>query len=274
MIVNRYALKIEYFGKPFSGWQRQRGLLTVQGVVESAIRELEPKCKGAWGAGRTDSGVHALGQVAHCDLEKDWEPLRLADALNHHMRPRPVAIVGAARVPMSFSARFSAIERRYVYRIVSRRAPPSIRKDRAWHIRHQLELAAMRESASQLIGHHDFTTFRSASCQAPSPVRTLDALDISMERNGNEIEYELIAVARSFLHRQVRSLVGTLERVGAGAWTPDQVGEALRARSRDACGPVAPAHGLYLTDVRYPEELFDAPLPLVDPNRNGAAGEI
>lgn len=274
MEMPRFALKIEYLGKPFSGWQNQRGQLTVQQVVEDAVRELDPACIGVHGAGRTDAGVHALGQVAHCDLARDWDAFRLSEALNYHLRPNPVAILGAARVPDSFHARFSAIERCYVYRIVSRRSPLTIRRNRAWHIRHELDLEAMRQGAAQLLGLHDFTTFRSAACQARSPVRTLDALDVRLEQTNHQTEYVLVATAQSFLHRQVRSIVGTLERVGSGAWTPDQVGEALQARTRNACGPVAPAHGLYLSDVRYSQDFFGNVRSSDCIEEPGAAGEI
>ena len=274
MEMPRFALKIEYLGRPFSGWQNQRGQLTVQQVVEDAVRELDPACIGVHGAGRTDAGVHALGQVAHCDLARDWDAFRLSEALNYHLRPHPVAILGAARVPDSFHARFSAIERCYVYRIVSRRSPLTIRRNRAWHIRHELDLEAMRQGAAQLLGLHDFTTFRSAACQARSPVRTLDELDVRLEQTNHQMEYVLVATAQSFLHRQVRSIVGTLERVGSGAWTPDQVGEALQARTGTRAGrlprltdcicPTSVIATNFLGDVRS-SDCIEEP---------GAAGEI
>ena len=253
----RYAFRVEYFGAPFSGWQAQPNQPTIQKTIEAAVRELDPDCPGISAAGRTDSGVHATGQVAHCDLVREWDPVRLSDAINHHLRPHPVAITAAARVADSFHARFSAIERQYVYRIVQRRAPLALDRRRAWRIGHGLDVDAMRQACAFLVGRHDFTTFRSSLCQAQSPIRTLDALDIVAHPTAGGTGYRIHARARSFLHRQVRSIVGTLERVGAGAWPPEQVGEALDARERSACGPVAPANGLCLARVRYQPEIFD-----------------
>ncbi|PPB79538.1 tRNA pseudouridine38-40 synthase [Albidovulum inexpectatum] len=252
----RYALKIEYHGAPFSGWQRQANRPSVQEAVENAIRRLEPDAPGIMAAGRTDAGVHATGQVAHCDLARDWDPFRLSEALNYHLKPAPVAILQAARVDDDFHARFSAIERRYLFRLIARRAPLTHDRGLAWRILSPLDVDAMRLGASHLVGHHDFTTFRSTICQAKSPVKTLDEITITEHEIPQGREYRFFLRARSFLHNQVRSIVGTLERVGAGAWTPEDVARALAARERAACGPVAPPDGLYLTGVRYPTDPF------------------
>ncbi|HSF94466.1 MAG TPA: tRNA pseudouridine(38-40) synthase TruA [Thermohalobaculum sp.] len=243
----RYKLTLEYHGGPFVGWQRQENGPSVQGAVEAALRALEPEAPGIAGAGRTDSGVHATGQVAHCDLEQDWEPFRLAEALNWHLKPAPIAVLAAEPVADEFHARFSATGRRYLYRIICRRAPLAIEAGLAWRVGYDLDAGAMQEAADCLVGRHDFTTFRSAKCQAESPVKTLD--EFRIERDGTEIRFHL--AARSFLHNQVRSFVGTLERVGAGKWPVARVAEALAARDRAACGPVAPPEGLYLAQVTY-----------------------
>ncbi len=252
----RYALKIEYEGAPFAGWQRQTDQPSVQGAVEAALSKLEPDVPSIAAAGRTDAGVHALGQVAHCDLAKEWDPFRLSEALNHHLKPLPVAILAAARVDPDWHARFSAKGRAYVYRLACRRAPLTHDAGLFWRVNHALDPDAMQAAANRLLGRHDFTTFRSTMCQAESPVKTLDALEVSTHPypGGQEIRFHVRA--RSFLHNQVRSFVGTLERVGAGAWTPDEVEAALEARDRAACGPVAPPQGLYLEAVRYPEDPF------------------
>jgi len=252
----RYALKIEYHGAPFSGWQVQDGLPTVQGAIEAALDKLEPGPHRIAAAGRTDTGVHGLGQVAHCDMAKDWDPFRLSEALNYHLKPQPVAIVAAAPVAEGWHARFSATERRYLFRLLARRAPATHQAGLVWQVRHPLDLAAMRQGAAHLIGFHDFTTFRSTICQAKSPEKTLDEITITAGHGpgGDEIHFHLRA--RSFLHNQVRSIVGTLERVGAGSWAPDDVATALGARNRAACGPVCPPHGLYLAGVGYPDDPF------------------
>jgi tRNA pseudouridine38-40 synthase len=253
----RYALKIEYDGGPFSGWQRQADQPSVQGAIEAALAALEPDVPSIAAAGRTDAGVHALAQVAHCDLPRDWEPFRLSEALNWHLKPEPVAIVAAAKVADDWHARFSAVERRYLFRLIARRAPLTHDRGQAWRVAHDLSVERMRIAARHLIGKHDFTTFRSTMCQAKSPVKTLDAIDIE-ERpypGGHEVRFSLRA--RSFLHNQVRSIVGTLERVGAGAWEPDRVAQALKAENRAACGPVAPPDGLFLVGVGYPSDPFD-----------------
>jgi tRNA pseudouridine38-40 synthase len=253
----RYALKIEYDGAPFHGWQKQKSHPSVQQAVEVALLKLEPGSTGIAAAGRTDAGVHALGQVAHCDMSKEWDPFRLSEALNFHLKPQPVAIMSCAPVDDDFHARFSAIEREYLFRLVSRRAPMTFERGLVWQVPHKLDLTAMREAASNLIGRHDFTTFRSVDCQAQSPVKTLDVLDITaVDFPGGE-EFRFKVRARSFLHNQVRSFVGTLERVGAGSWSPADVGVALQAQDRAACGPVSPPEGLYLARVTYPKDPFE-----------------
>lgn len=252
----RYAFRIEYDGAPFAGWQRQAELPSVQGAVEAALARLEPGPHTIAAAGRTDAGVHATAQVAHADLTKEWDPFRLSEALNHHLKPLPVAIVACARVDETFHARFSAVERRYLFRLLARRAPATHDRGLVWQVQNPLDAGAMREGAALLIGHHDFTTFRSSICQAKSPVKTLDEIRIEEVDVPNGREYRFHLRARSFLHNQVRSIVGTLERVGAGAWAPERVGEALAACDRAACGPVCPPQGLYLCGVKYPVDPF------------------
>ncbi|PUB17302.1 tRNA pseudouridine(38-40) synthase TruA [Yoonia sediminilitoris] len=253
----RYALLVEYHGTPFAGWQRQSDQPSVQGAIEAALAKLEPRAHTIAAAGRTDAGVHALGQVAHCDMDKDWDPFRLSEALNYHLKPAPVAILACAQVSDDWHARFSAVERRYLFRVISRRAPLTSEAGQLWRVNHPLDAAAMQASADSLLGTHDFTTFRSSICQAKSPVKTLDELRIEVVPRPHGTEYRFHVRARSFLHNQVRSFVGTLERVGAGAWTPDKVADALAAKDRAACGPVSPPHGLYLAEVGYPQNPFD-----------------
>ncbi len=253
----RYALLIDYDGLPFNGWQRQaEGQPSVQAAIEAALARLEPGPHTIAAAGRTDAGVHATGQVAHCDLSRDWDTFRLAEALNHHLKPAPVAVLRAVRVTNDFHARFSAMERRYLFRLVSRRAPVTHDRGRVWQVRNPLDLQAMQDGARHLIGLHDFTTFRSTLCQAKSPVKTLDEITITRQAIPGGMEYRFTLRARSFLHNQVRSIVGTLERVGAGSWAPEEVRDALAARDRAACGPVCPPQGLYLTGVGYPVDPF------------------
>lgn len=255
----RFALKVEYDGGPFSGWQAQADQPSVQGAIEAALANLDPGfAAGARiaAAGRTDAGVHATAQVAHADLERDWSPFRLSEALNWHLKPAPIAILAAERVPDDFHARFSATGRRYLFRLLSRRAPATHERGRVWQVIHPLDADAMRKGAAALIGRHDFTTFRSAMCQSNSPVKTLDQIKITEHPFPHGVEYRFHLAARSFLHNQVRSIVGTLERVGAGSWSPDRVAEALNARDRAACGPVCPPHGLYLCGVDYPDDPF------------------
>ena len=252
----RYALKIEYDGTPFSGWQRQSEQPSVQGAVEAALARLDPDAPAIAAAGRTDTGVHALGQVAHADLARDWDPFRLSEALNYHLRPAPVAVIACAPVTGDWHARFSATERRYLFRILERRAPATVEAGRVWQVPRKLDLEAMRRGAAHLVGHHDFTTFRSSICQAKSPVKTLDEARIDRVEglSGSELHFRFRA--RSFLHNQIRRFVGTLERVGSGAWAPDDVLAALEARDPAACGPVCPPLGLYLSGVGYPADPF------------------
>ncbi len=228
----------------------------MQGAIETALAKLEPGPHTIAAAGRTDAGVHGLAQVAHCDLAKEWDAFRLSEALNHHLKPAPVAILDCARVPDDWHARFSAVERRYLFRILQRRAPATHDAGQVWQVSQRLDAGAMRDGAAYLIGKHDFTTFRSTMCQAKSPVKTLDEIEIDDVEglSGPELHFRLRA--RSFLHNQVRSIVGTLERVGAGSWAPEVVGQALAARDRATCGPVCPPQGLYLAGVGYPEDPF------------------
>lgn len=252
----RYALKIEYHGAPFVGWQRQVDQRSVQGAIEDALARFEPRLHQIAAAGRTDAGVHALGQVAHCDMQNDWDPFRLSEALNYHLKPAPIAIVACAQVADDWHARFSALERQYLYRIVMRRAPVTVQAGLVWQVKQKLDVDAMRAAAQMLIGKHDFTTFRSTVCQAKSPVKTLDRLNVTEVDTlyGPEVHFDVRA--RSFLHNQVRSFVGSLERVGAGGWTPQDMKSALEARDRASCGPVCPPEGLYLAAVTYPEDPF------------------
>lgn len=252
----RYALKVEYHGKPFVGWQRQKGLISVQGCIEAALLNLQSSHTDVQGAGRTDSGVHALGQIAHMDMDVCWDPFRLSEAINHHLKPHPIVITDASAVADDFHARFCAVERSYLYRIVVRRARLALDDGALWQVRTPLNIAAMRLGAKSLLGRHDFTTFRSSFCQANSPVRTLDDISIAQNSYPGGTEYRIIARARSFLHNQVRSLVGTLVQVGTGSWHPNDVGIALAARDRAACGTVAPPYGLYLTEVKYAKNPF------------------
>lgn len=246
----RYRLILEYDGDPFVGWQRQENGPSVQGALEDAVFRFCGERATVTGAGRTDSGVHALGQVAHFDLEKSPAPETVRDAVNFHLKPWPIAVLGAEVAPDDFHARFGAADRRYLYRIVCRRAPLALDLRRAWHVSRPLDADAMALAARSLIGRHDFTTFRAAECQADSPVKTLDRLEVV--RTGDEIR--VVAEARSFLHRQVRSMVGSLKLVGEGRWPAARIAEALAARDRSACGPVAPPEGLYLAAVSYGPE--------------------
>jgi len=243
----RYKLLIEYDGTPFVGWQIQADGVSIQGLIADAIRTFAGEHAAVQGAGRTDAGVHALGQVAHVDLTKDWSTDTVRDALNAHFRPHPIAVLAAERIGDDFDARFSAKRRHYLYRIINRRADLALDRNHAWRVARPLDAPAMHAAAQQLIGRHDFTTFRAAECQARSPVKTLDRFDV--ERLGPEIRIH--AAARSFLHTQVRSMVGSLVLVGDGKWTPQDLVDALAARDRSACGPVAPPKGLYLVAVEY-----------------------
>ncbi len=243
----RYKLLIEYDGAPFAGWQMQADAQTVQGVLTAAAEAFAGEKVSVHGAGRTDAGVHATGQVAHVDLTKEWDTDTVRDALTAQLRPHPVAVLAAERVPDSFDARFSARARHYVYRIINRRADLALDRGRAWRVPRPLDAEAMHKAAQRLLGKHDFTTFRATECQAKSPVKTLDRLDVA--REGDEIR--VFASARSFLHHQVRSMVGSLVLVGEGRWSAKDLRTALDARDRTACGQVAPPDGLYLMRVNY-----------------------
>jgi tRNA pseudouridine38-40 synthase len=245
--MHRYMLTLEYDGTSFVGWQMQENGPSVQSCLVEAVKAFSGEDVIPRGAGRTDAGVHALGQVSHFDLAKDWEPDKVRDALNAQLRPDPISVLNCERAAEDFDARFSAKARHYLYRIVDRRAPLALERNRAWGVFRPLDAEAMHEAARTLIGNHDFTTFRSTECQAPSPVKTLDRLEIS--RHGEVIRIEVSA--RSFLHNQVRSMVGSLKLVGDGRWTERDLKQALEARDRNACGPVAPPCGLYLVKVDY-----------------------
>jgi tRNA pseudouridine38-40 synthase len=243
----RYRITIEYDGTSFVGWQRQAEGVSIQGSLETAIRKFSGEMVGIRGAGRTDAGVHALGQVAHFDLTKSWEPGRVRDAMNFHLRPHAIAVLSSSEVDHTFDARFSAIKRYYEYRILTRRAPPILNRNHVWWTMRDLDADAMHQAAQVFVGTHDFTTFRATQCQAKSPVKTLDVFDVS--RQGEEIVCRVSA--RSFLHHQVRSMVGSLKLVGDGKWTRAELAAALAAADREACGPVAPASGLYLVAIEY-----------------------
>ena len=261
----RYFFTVEYDGTPYVGWQRQGKGKSVQGVIEKAIFDATGETVTLGGAGRTDSGVHATGQVAHCDLQKSWLPYVLRNALNAHLAlaGESVSILDANEVAQQYDSRFSAIKRHYLYRIISRPAPLAIEATRAWWVRKPMDHEAMHEAAQRLVGHHDFTTFRSAHCQAKNPVRTMEFLQVT--RSGPLIEIR--ASAQSFLHNQIRSFAGTLKLVGEGKWSADDVQRALEARDRKACGPVAPPHGLYFLKVDYKDNL-DLVTPDLRPDRN------
>ena len=243
----RYKLVIEYDGAPFVGWQMQDNGPSVQGVLTAAIAAFCGEAVAVQGAGRTDAGVHAHGQVAHVDLAKQWDTDTVRDAVNAYLRPHPVAVLSAQIATAEFDARFSAVQRHYLYRIVNRRPDLTLDRERAWRVARPLDAQAMHQAAQHLVGRHDFTTFRAAECQANSPLKTLQRLDV--DRRGEEIHVH--ASARSFLHTQVRSMVGSLALVGEGKWSADDLSRARDARDRAACGPVAPPDGLYLERVDY-----------------------
>jgi tRNA pseudouridine38-40 synthase len=243
----RNKLTIEYDGTPFVGWQIQDNGPSVQGLITDAIAAFAGERATVAGAGRTDAGVHALGQVAHVDLARDWDDNTVRDALNFHLRPQPIAVLAAEHAAENFDARFSAVKRHYLYRISNRRADLALEVNRAWRVPRSLDSAAMHAAAQQLVGRHDFTTFRAAECQAKSPVKTLDRLDVT--RDGDDVR--IAASARSFLQHQVRSMVGSLVHVGEGKWSADDLAAALAAHDRTACGQVAPPQGLYLVRVEY-----------------------
>ncbi|MBI1200260.1 MAG: tRNA pseudouridine(38-40) synthase TruA [Phenylobacterium sp.] len=243
----RYRLLVEYDGRPYHGFQAQADLPSVQGALEAAIKGFCGEDLRVNAAGRTDTGVHATGQVVHVDLAKDWPAETVRNALNAHLVPAPISILDAQVAPDDWHSRFSATGRRYLYRILNRLSPPALDQGRVWHVKKPLDAEAMHAAAQVLVGHHDFTTFRDLNCQAKSPCKTLDVANVRREGEAVLLEF----ASRSFLHRQVRSMTGTLAEVGVGRWSKADVAEALEARDRKACGPVAPAHGLYLTEVTY-----------------------
>jgi tRNA pseudouridine38-40 synthase len=253
----RYRLTIEYDGRPYNGFQAQASQPSVQGAIETAITAFSGQTIRIAAAGRTDTGVHATAQVVHVDLERDWPAETVMNALNAHLVREAVSVLDATVVSGDWHARFSANERRYLYRILNRRAPPALEAGKVWHVKKPIDAEAMHAAAQALVGLHDFTTFRDMACQAKSPMKTLDVARVS--RVGDEVH--LVFEARSFLHRQVRSMTGTLAEVGVGRWTAEDVREALEARDRTACGPVAPADGLYLTGVGYGGEAVFSPPP-------------
>jgi len=246
----RYRLTLEYDGGPYNGFQAQADQPTVQGALERAVKAFCGETVRVHAAGRTDTGVHATGQTAHVDLAKAWPAETVRNALNAHLRPEPIVVLEAEVAPEGWHARFSATERRYRYRILNRPSPPGLERGHVWHVKSPLDAEAMHAAAQVLVGHHDFTTFRDLACQAKSPVKTLDV--VTVLREGEEVV--LVFEARSFLHRQVRSMTGSLAEVGLGRWTAADLKAALEARDRTACGPVAPADGLYLTGVSYDDE--------------------
>ncbi len=247
----RYKLVIEYDGGPFRGWQRQADDPTVQGAIEAAVLRFSGESVRLTCAGRTDAGVHAIYQVAHCDLVKEWRTDTVRDALNAHLRPQPVAILSAEIVPETFDARYSAIRRHYRYRILNRRSPAALTRAHVWHVPWPLDAGLMHEAAQRLTGRHDFTAFRAAECQANSPVRTLERLDVSRVRMGLQEEIVVATCARSFLHHQVRAMVGTLMLAGCRRLTADDVADILRTGDKTRCGPLAPATGLTFVGVDY-----------------------
>ena len=250
----RYRITIEYDGTPFVGWQIQSNGASVQGALADALKKFTRETVQIQGAGRTDAGVHARAQVAHFDLATHWRADKIRDAANFHLRPLPIAITDCAMVSDEFNARFSATARHYLYRILPRRAPPVLERERVWQVPAPLDDEQMQVAAQQLVGHFDFTTFRAAGCQAKSPMRTLDRLDVC--RVGGEVHVH--ASARAFLHNQVRSMVGCLKAVGTGRWTIEKFVAARDARERARCAAVAPADGLYLTAVDYPDDIWTA----------------
>jgi len=247
----RYALTIEYDGSPFHGWQIQNNLSTVQGVIFKAIKKLDENCENFVGAGRTDAGVHAIGQVAHVDLGTDRDCDIVAKAINFYLNKYPISILGAKKVGKDFHARFSAIKRYYTYKIFSRTTDLTFERSQYWHVRRPLDIARMEIAASYLLGKHDFTAFRSSICQASSPTKTMDSIEIHSEKIRDGLIYEFNLSARSFLHNQVRSIVGCLEKVGCGKWEPQKMQEVLLSKERSKCAALAPPSGLYLSKIKY-----------------------
>ena len=252
--MTRFALTIEFDGTPFQGLQRQKHGPSVQQSIEDALTRITGEEVTLHSSGRTDTGVHALGMRSHVDLDKEIEPFRLMEALNAHLRPDPIAVLACRVVPDDWHSRFSCTGRRYLYRIINRRAPLTLAKDRVWQVAQDLDVKAMHEAAQALVGRHDFTTFRSAHCQANDPVRSLDRLDVTRAQSEWGEEIHVHAEARSFLHHQVRSMVGCLKLVGAGTWDIAQVGKALAAKDRSELGLNAPPHGLYFVEAIYPDD--------------------
>ncbi len=248
--MRRFCIVVEYDGTPFVGWQRQDNGPSVQAALETAVHRLTGEEVVVFGAGRTDAGVHAREQVAHFDLSSDWREDKIRDGLNFHLKPNPVAVISGKNVDADFHARFDAVQRHYHYRIINRRSPLTLDRGRAWRVQKPLDHSLMNEAAQCLIGRHDFTTFRSVHCQAKSPLKSLNQL--SVVRQGERVEINISA--RSFLHNQVRSIAGSLKLVGEGKWDPGQIEKILVAKDRTACGPVAPAQGLYLVRVDYDNE--------------------
>lgn len=245
----RFKLLLEYEGTSFVGWQRQQGLPSVQGTLEACFSDFLGEPVTVWGSGRTDAGVHATGQVAHVDLSKAYTPFAIQGAINKRLRDVPIAVLAVEEVSPDFHARFSATSRSYIYKIVNQRAEPALDRHRLWWVIRPLSVEAMAEAASYLVGHHDFSSFRNSQCQSSSPFKTLD--EFSIQRQGDLIVIKV--TARSFLHNQVRNMVGTLKCVGEGRWSPQKVKEILEAKDRRCAGPTAPPHGLYLTDIRFGE---------------------
>jgi len=249
--MHRYALTIEYDGSPFHGWQVQNNITTVQGVIFEAIKKFDVNCKNFIGAGRTDAGVHAIGQVAHVDLATKHDCETVRRAINYYLSKYPISILSASTVDEEFHARFSAKKRHYTYKIFSRKTDLTFERTQYWHVRHILNISNMEFAANYLIGKHDFSTFRSSICQASSPVKTIDTINIQSEKIRDGIVYQLNFSARSFLHHQVRSIVGCLEKVGCGKWVPEKTQEILLSKDRSKCAALAPSKGLYLTKIEY-----------------------
>ena len=247
----RYALTIEYDGSQFHGWQIQNNITTVQGVIFDAIRKLDVNCKNFVGAGRTDAGVHATGQIAHVDLKTNRDCETVKKAINYYLNKHPISILNAEEVSGDFHARFSATKRHYTYKVFSRTTDLTFERNQFWHVRHTLDISKIKLAASYLIGKHDFTTFRSSICQASSPIKTIDTISIQSEKLRDGIIYQFNLSARSFLHNQVRSILGCLEKVGCGKWEPQKVQEILLSRKRSDCAALAPPGGLYLTKIEY-----------------------
>ena len=243
----RYAIKIEYDGTNFHGWQKQNSLATVQGTINEALDKLDNSKSGVTGAGRTDAGVHALGQVAHLDTTKNWQISELQNALNYHLKPHPISVIRIAQTSIDFHARFSAVNRHYLFKILIRRPPLTLNKNRFWHVKRLLKIVQMREAAAHLVGQHDFTTFRSSSCGAKSPIKTMEKILIKKSKDKITLQF----TSRSFLQQQVRSMVGCLKYLGESKWDLKDFIKSFKSKNRIKCAPPAPACGLYLTNIEY-----------------------